>query len=229
VYTGTKVVVLIADNHASKLAMKMARALCRPRDELVLVTVVLSEDSLHYGNDLLAPFLQAEQPQQQQQQQQQPPSSTSTASGPAFVTPVVSCARSSHSLLQAALKPAPRAHPPLLQVLVKGDGRLGDVIDAYATSAGADLLVVGSQNLCVDGEVAAAVCGPQGSAQHSAGHSLTPHPLHTHTGTRADPLPAAGSFALRLVKLVRCCPVLVVKANSRGPYVRSDSSALGEC
>jgi len=48
------------------------------------------------------------------------------------------------------------------------------------------------------------------------------------TGTRGDPLPASGSFALRVVKNVRCCPVLVVKANSKGPYVRSTSAALGE-
>ena len=47
-------------------------------------------------------------------------------------------------------------------------------------------------------------------------------------GSRGDPLPASGSFALRLVKSVRCCPVLVVKANSKGPYVRATSAALGE-
>lgn len=46
-------------------------------------------------------------------------------------------------------------------------------------------------------------------------------------GTRGDPLPASGSFALRLVKNVRDCPVLVVKANSKGPYVRATSAALG--
>jgi hypothetical protein len=55
--------------------------------------------------------------------------------------------------------------------------------------------------------------------------------LHTAgpaAGTRGDPLPASGSFALRLVKSVRCCPVLVVKANSKGPYIRATSAALGE-
>lgn len=46
-------------------------------------------------------------------------------------------------------------------------------------------------------------------------------------GTRDDPLPATGSFAMKLVKAVRCCPVLVVKANSRGPYLRSDNGAMG--
>jgi hypothetical protein len=49
-----------------------------------------------------------------------------------------------------------------------------------------------------------------------------------HAGLRDDPLPATGSFALRLVKNVRCCPVLVVKANSKGPYIRATSAALGE-
>jgi hypothetical protein len=48
-----------------------------------------------------------------------------------------------------------------------------------------------------------------------------------YAGTRGDPLPASGSFALRLVKTVRYCPVLVVKANSKGPYVRATSAALG--
>jgi hypothetical protein len=38
------------------------------------------------------------------------------------------------------------------QVLLKGDDRLADVISQYAISAAADLLVTGSQNLCVDGE-----------------------------------------------------------------------------
>lgn len=40
----------------------------------------------------------------------------------------------------------------LQQVLVKGDERLADVISQYAKDSGADLVVVGSQNLCVDGE-----------------------------------------------------------------------------
>jgi hypothetical protein len=47
-------------------------------------------------------------------------------------------------------------------------------------------------------------------------------------GTRDDPLPATGSFATKLVKSVRSCPVLVVKANSRGPYLRSDNGAMGK-
>ena len=41
--------------------------------------------------------------------------------------------------------------------------------------------------------------------------------------------PASGSFSLRLVKAVRSCPILVVKVNSRGPYLRSDNVAMGEC
>eukprot|EP00882_Tetradesmus_deserticola_P022104 GHRQ01023988.1.p2 GENE.GHRQ01023988.1~~GHRQ01023988.1.p2 ORF type:complete len:195 (+),score=115.78 GHRQ01023988.1:234-818(+) len=32
---------------------------------------------------------------------------------------------------------------------------------------------------------------------------------------------------MKLVKFVRSCPVLVVKANSRGPYLRSDNAAMG--
>jgi hypothetical protein len=33
---------------------------------------------------------------------------------------------------------------------------------------------------------------------------------------------------MKLVKSVRSCPVLVVKANSRGPYLRSNNGAMGE-
>ncbi len=47
-------------------------------------------------------------------------------------------------------------------------------------------------------------------------------------GDRDHPAPAAGSFALRIVKAITCCPVLVVKVNSKGPYLRSDSTAMGE-
>lgn len=70
-------------------------------------------------------------------------------------------------------------------------------------------------------------------AQHTTGHMMCVcqrAPANTPTtGTRGDPLPAAGSFALRLVRNVRSCPVLVVKANSKGPYVRATSAALGGC
>lgn len=38
------------------------------------------------------------------------------------------------------------------QVLLKGDERLADVISQYACDSRADLLVTGSQNLCVDGK-----------------------------------------------------------------------------
>lgn len=62
--TGCKIVVLIADNHASKLAFKLSRALLQPRDELQLVTVVVGEESLNYGSDLLAPYLTEQQQQQ---------------------------------------------------------------------------------------------------------------------------------------------------------------------
>lgn len=37
-------------------------------------------------------------------------------------------------------------------MLVKGDQRLGDAINAYVSTVGADMLATGSQNLCVDGE-----------------------------------------------------------------------------
>lgn len=40
----------------------------------------------------------------------------------------------------------------MAQVLLKGDDRLVDVISQYASDSRADLLVTGSQNLCVDGE-----------------------------------------------------------------------------
>lgn len=60
--------MLIADNQASKLAFKLAKALLQPRDELLLVTVVLGEDSVKYGSDLLAPYVPAEQQTQTQQQ-----------------------------------------------------------------------------------------------------------------------------------------------------------------
>ncbi|WIA17780.1 hypothetical protein OEZ85_009293 [Tetradesmus obliquus] len=81
-------------------------------------------------------------------------------------------------------------------VLVKGDLRLDEAIAQHVSSASADLLVMGSHNLCA-------------------------------AGTRDDPLPATGSFAKKLVKALQCCPVLVVKANSRGPYLRSDNGAMG--
>lgn len=58
VNAGAVILTLISDNHASKLAVKMAKALLRPRDELQLVTVVTNEDSISYGNNLLAPYLQ---------------------------------------------------------------------------------------------------------------------------------------------------------------------------
>ncbi|GBF96751.1 hypothetical protein Rsub_09607 [Raphidocelis subcapitata] len=47
------------------------------------------------------------------------------------------------------------------------------------------------------------------------------------TGARDDPLPAAGSFALRLARTVRCCPLLVVKSNNNGHYLASGSAATG--
>lgn len=65
---GSRIIVLIADNQASKLAFKLAKALLQPRDELLLVTVVLGEDSVKYGSDLLAPYVPAEQQTQTQQQ-----------------------------------------------------------------------------------------------------------------------------------------------------------------
>jgi hypothetical protein len=40
-------------------------------------------------------------------------------------------------------------------------------------------------------------------------------------------MPAAGSFALRLVRAVRCCPLLVVKSNSAGAYLAHGSTAAG--
>lgn len=46
----------------------------------------------------------------------------------------------------------PHVCDPAVQVLLKGDERLADVISQYAKDSGADLLVVGSQNLCVDGK-----------------------------------------------------------------------------
>jgi hypothetical protein len=40
-------------------------------------------------------------------------------------------------------------------------------------------------------------------------------------------MPASGSFCLRLVKAISSCPVLVVKVNSKGPYLKSDNLAMG--
>jgi hypothetical protein len=56
--------VLITDNHASKLAFKLAKALLQPRDELQMVTVVMGEESVKYGSDLLAQYMPAQQQQQ---------------------------------------------------------------------------------------------------------------------------------------------------------------------
>lgn len=36
----------------------MAKALLRPKDELQLVTVVMNEEAVVYGNNVLAPYLQ---------------------------------------------------------------------------------------------------------------------------------------------------------------------------
>lgn len=47
-------------------------------------------------------------------------------------------------------------------------------------------------------------------------------------GTRDNPMPASGSFALRVLKQMRHCPVLLVKANSKGPYLRSDNGGMGK-
>ena len=66
-----------------------------------------------------------------------------------------------------------------------------------------------------------------GQLFQTLGKQMLHAPLVFCAGTRGDPLPASGSFALRVVKSVRCCPVLVVKANSKGPYVRATSAALG--
>ncbi|KAF8055402.1 hypothetical protein HT031_006770 [Scenedesmus sp. PABB004] len=143
---GSVVVVLVANNHATRLAVRMARALLRPRDELQLVTVAMTPEGVVGGEALLAPHAA------------EPCANT--------VTPVV---------------------------LVKGDARLADVVRQHAAAVMADLVVVGSHNLCA-------------------------------AGTRGDPLPAAGSFALRLAKSLRCCPVLVVKANSRGPFLGGASA-----
>lgn len=49
--------LLAVDNHASKLAHRMALALLRPQDELQVVTVVSSEESRGFGAALLQPFL----------------------------------------------------------------------------------------------------------------------------------------------------------------------------
>jgi hypothetical protein len=53
---GAKVVLLVTDNHASKLALRMAKALLRPRDELRVTTVVMSPESLSYGRKLTEEF-----------------------------------------------------------------------------------------------------------------------------------------------------------------------------
>jgi hypothetical protein len=53
---GAKVVLLVTDNHASKLALRMAKALLRPRDELRVTTVVMSPESLPYGRKLTEEF-----------------------------------------------------------------------------------------------------------------------------------------------------------------------------
>lgn len=59
-------------------------------------------------------------------------------------------------------------HHVLLQVLLKGDERLVDVISQYCKDSSADLLVTGSQNLCVDGEWAGTVCPAAAELAHCA-------------------------------------------------------------
>lgn len=84
---GSKIIVLVSDNQASKLAFKLGKALLQPRDELQLVTVVLGEESVPYGSGLLAPYLLSAQQQQQQQH------------GPT-ICPVVRCADQQHARQQ---------------------------------------------------------------------------------------------------------------------------------
>ncbi len=57
--------------HFLQSLLMLARHVCLPaapvcRDELQLVTVVLSEESIQYGSELLAPYLPTVQQQQQQ-------------------------------------------------------------------------------------------------------------------------------------------------------------------
>ena len=53
---GSRLVVLVSDNHATKLAVKMACSLLRPRDELQLLTVVMSDSARAYGEKLLSQY-----------------------------------------------------------------------------------------------------------------------------------------------------------------------------
>eukprot|EP00877_Chromochloris_zofingiensis_P008490 jgi/Chrzof1/3895/Cz13g12140.t1 len=146
---GAKVVLCVSDNHASKLAYKMAKAVLRPNDTLLLLTVVMTEDSLDYGHQLLEQYAE-----------------------------------------QAPLNPIERV------VLVKGTERLSDVIASSVEQQMVELVICGSHNLCI-------------------------------TGSRDDPRPAAGSFALQLIKTIKSCPVLLVKVNSKAPYLRSDNPSMG--
>lgn len=57
---GSIIVVLVAENHATRLAVRMAHAVARPRDEVHLLTVVAADESVPYGKRLLSPYNQQE-------------------------------------------------------------------------------------------------------------------------------------------------------------------------
>jgi nucleotide-binding universal stress UspA family protein len=164
---------LIADNHATKLAYRMARALLRPRDELQLVTVVANEEGELFGKRLLEQYEQepcenvvtpvvshhllvpepaspawlsvhhcAEQLPASSSDHMDAPVDKAPAAVAAATSGIPACIK--HSLLQVR-------SCAFLQVLVKGDLRLDEAISQHMAAASADLLVMGSHNLCAAG------------------------------------------------------------------------------
>jgi hypothetical protein len=175
-----------------------ARSDPNPKRTPQVVTVVSSEEARSYGDALLAPY--AAQP-----------------------------------------LPPPATGRPVPLVLVKGDRRLADVISDHAEACRADLVVCGSHNLCVQGARRPPAVRPCRANRSGRAASVLQAPAaapspsqrprrrarHAPAGTRDAPLPASGSFALRLVRDVRSCPLLVVKSNNLGHFLQSGSAAAG--
>lgn len=169
---GSLVVVLVADNHATKMSVRIASALLRPRDELLLLTVVMSEEGRAFGQQLLSKFAPPED--------RANPCTTSVSEWsagcllhaasegcgecvcppsspclPPFSAPPETPCHHSPIPYTRARNPH-HAHPLYAhnlcigdQVLVKPERmRMADAIHERVASLGAALLVCGSHNLC---------------------------------------------------------------------------------
>ncbi len=67
-----------------------------------------------------------------------------------------------------------------------------------------------------------------GAGGGASGHSGAPGgPSSASSSTGPSPAPFVPSMALRLLPELRCCPVLLVKYNSRGPWLAGAGAGGG--